>query len=293
VSPDIEYQPASRWDDEALAALFNRGYVDYQVPLTLDAVSLRGHIALNDVDLGASRVAVRDGEPLAFALLGVRDAAAPGGGRGWIGGMGVAPEARGAGLGTAITEATLAEARRLRLGVVDLEVLEQNLHAARIYEALGFRDTRRLEVWGRDAGPLPPAEAGLPQAVALPVAECLEALAADTRERPAWQCDLPTLAHASGRLSALGVRGGDGVAACVLFRPSEKQVRIASLWGRPGAGAGPLEAALRAVLAAHPDASLTILNLPADNPGSGPLLRVGAGVRLRQREMRLALEEQP
>jgi len=293
VSAALEYLPASRWDDEALAALFNRGYAGYLVPLTLDAASLRAHVTLNDVDLGASRVAVRDGEPVAFALLGVREASAPGGGRGWIGGMGVAPEARGAGLGAAIMQATLAEARRLRLGVVDLEVLEQNLRAARIYEELGFRDTRRLEVWGRDAASPPPAEAGMPQAVALPVAECLEALAGATRERPAWQCDLPTLAHAAGRLTALGVRAGDGIAACVLFRADEKQVRIAGLWARPDAGTAALEAALRAVLAAHPGAGLTILNLPADTVESGPLLRLGAGVRLRQREMRLALEKQP
>src|SRR5260221_10392168 len=146
----LSFEPASRHSDQALAALFNLGYAGYYAPITLDAAAFRTMVDANQIDRGASRVGARGGEPVAFAMLGVRDT------RGWIGGMGVAPEARGRGYGRAMMEAVLDAARALGLKGVDLEVLEQNAPASRIYEALGFRDRRWVDVLVRAPGPLPP-----------------------------------------------------------------------------------------------------------------------------------------
>src|SRR5690242_16858432 len=101
----LELVPASRFDDVALASLFSRAYADYFVPLTLDAAALRTMIASCDLDLGASRVALRAGEPVGFAMLGLRERSA------WVGGMAVVPDARRAGVGRALMRAAAASAR--------------------------------------------------------------------------------------------------------------------------------------------------------------------------------------
>jgi GNAT superfamily N-acetyltransferase len=292
VSESFECVPAAGHSDEAMAAIFTRGYAGYFVPITLNAVAFRSHVALNDIDLEASRVGVVGGEPVAFALLGVRDAAGSGG-RGWIGGMGVAPEARGRGLGRAIMDAVVAEAQRRELAAVDLEVLEQNVPAARIYEAMGFVDTRPLDVWTREVVPLPSAGPGEIATESIAVADALAAHRAFHPERLPWQCDLPMLEHAAPVVAARAVRDAGGLVAYALFRADGKTLRVADLGGRPGSGPQPLEALLRALIAAHPDAALTVLNVPADTLASEALRRVGAVAKLRQREMRLTLEARP
>src|SRR5262245_60423833 len=97
----IDRVPASTFDDAALADLFNRGYSGYVAPVSLNAEQLAAMIALQDLERADSAVIRVDGAPAAFAFLGVR------GRRGWIGGMGVAPEFRGRGLGRVAMEAVL------------------------------------------------------------------------------------------------------------------------------------------------------------------------------------------
>ena len=75
----------------ALAELFNRGYSGYYAPVHVTEDILRSYVLANDIQLEASRVVWDPGGPVAFAMLGIREE------RGWIGGMGVAPEARGRG----------------------------------------------------------------------------------------------------------------------------------------------------------------------------------------------------
>ena len=122
---------------EQIAAVFNAGYEGYFVPMHVDAAALGPMLALWDVDLARSRVALRDGEPIGLVNLGVR------GDDGWIGGLAVVPAERRRGVGRALMEAVLAGAPTR----VTLEVLEQNEPAIRLYEQLGFTRTRVLEIW--------------------------------------------------------------------------------------------------------------------------------------------------
>jgi len=142
-------QPASTLADAELIALFNEVYSDYFVPVAVDEAAWQGLVGRFDIDLEASRVtADRSG----LALLGVR------GGRGWVGGMGVVPAARRRGEGRALMLALIEQARSRAVRTLMLEVLEQNAPAIALYEALGFRPVRELEVWALDA-PIPPGEA--------------------------------------------------------------------------------------------------------------------------------------
>jgi hypothetical protein len=64
-----------------LGALFNEGYLGYDIPIEFDAAAMRRHLAYNDIHLTLSRVAV-DGTPAAFALIGRARPAGLGGGDG-------------------------------------------------------------------------------------------------------------------------------------------------------------------------------------------------------------------
>lgn len=279
----LSFRTARELSDQEMGALFTRGYEGYFTPIVLDAAAFRSMVTTNDIDPSASRVGWMGGEPVAFAMLGVREA------RGWIGGMGVVPEARGQAFGRAAMEAVLEAARALSLTSVDLEVLEQNQPAARIYEALGFTDRRWVDVLVRAPAPLPPASGPPCPTVDLAVAECLACHAGVHGARPPWQRDLPSLVHWAPRLRAIGVRDGDRLAAWVIYRVDGLRLNLADVALAAGAPPERLEGTLRALLAAHPECTLTLVNLPADDPAGDTLRRLGAAARFRQREMTLAL----
>ncbi len=62
---------------------------------------------------------------------------------GWIGGIGVLRDYRGRGIGTKLMLAAESEFRRRGVHEVSLEVIEGNFRAHRLYERIGFVNTRR------------------------------------------------------------------------------------------------------------------------------------------------------
>lgn len=120
-----------------LAELFTHGYEDYFAPVQLDESSMTYIVDSWSIDLSRSRVA----EGVGICNLGVR------GEVGWIGGIGVAKEHRGEGIGRALMESVLDDAP----STVELEVIEQNERALKLYDSLGFATTRLLEVWSLPA----------------------------------------------------------------------------------------------------------------------------------------------
>ena len=105
---DVALEPASRRSHAELAAILTAGYEDYYTPFVVDETAFRFMTTVWDDDLDASRVAVVDGEPAGIAKLAIR------GDRGWIAGIGVAVPHRGKGVGEALMNAVLAEARSPR-----------------------------------------------------------------------------------------------------------------------------------------------------------------------------------
>ena len=285
--PAPEFRSARERTSQELAALFTRGYEGYLTPVSIGADEFENMVATNDLDLGASRIACENGQAVAFALLGVR------GTRGWVGGMGVIPEARGRSLGRLAMESVIASAREHGVSELDLEVLEHNTYAARIYETLGFRDRRWLDVWVRKPGALAAAPAtpgAAPEAVVeLGLEECLEAHRRCHSARPPWQRDLESLRNWGTRLSAVGLRGARGVRGWVIYREAANRLNLADLAAAPGESVRPIGAALAALIGARPSATTMLVNLPADDAFASVLRELGATVELRQREMTLAL----
>ncbi|HEY2320633.1 MAG TPA: GNAT family N-acetyltransferase, partial [Solirubrobacteraceae bacterium] len=158
----VQLVPASSLTPAALTAVFNLGFSDYLVALHMDEDGLHEHVAVNDIDLDRSIVAVGP-EPVGFALTGRRGSAA------WIGGLGVAPAHRRTGLGRRLMEAAVHSAARAGADAVWLEVLQANRAAIALYEGLGFERGRELAVQRDDASLGHMRERGMPlRAVAVP-----------------------------------------------------------------------------------------------------------------------------
>lgn len=281
--PRAEAGAVDAFDDASLAALFTLVYTGYAVPMHVDGPVMRFMRVAADVDLAASRV-LRDGaDPVAVALLGVRGEA------GYIAGMGVAPSHRGRGLGEAVMRAVLASARERGVKRVQLEVLVQNASAIRLYERLGFRHLRDLEVWSFPAPA--PADAGIAVApVALDEAHAF--IRAHRAAPEPWQ-------RADGTFAALRADGAtfealraarDGRtvgAAIVRVAGRASVVQLATLPGESEAATLALLGALR-----RDDAPQGVrwLNLPVEHPAAAVVRALGPTLEAKQHEMALPLD---
>jgi len=245
----LRLESAAKFDSAFLADLFTRGYAGYFVAIHMDASTLETLVDRWDIDPERSRVAFAGADAVGLANLAVR------GDRGWIGGIGVVPEARRHGIGRALMEAVLAEAP----GDVTLEVLEENEPARRLYEQLGFAPQRVLEVWSLTA-----------EVEAVEVREAAPA--------PLGQHDLPWQredASLPGGCERIEVDGG-----AALFRVVDGTAGVAQLAARDEDVARKLLSAMRAR-----GARLTYVNVPEGDPASAALRDLGGSLDLRQFEM--------
>lgn len=239
------------------AALFNAAYEGYVVPFHLDEQQLAFMDDVFDLDLDASRVAFRDGEPVGLGNLGLRGEDA------WIGGVGVVPGARRSGVGAALMRALHDGARERGVRRVWLEVIVENTGALALYEKLGYEPLQDVEVWTL------PGARGEHAGREVPAAEARAQL--PDRHQP-WQ-------RADGTLSNYDdVRGLVTDTGAMLF-----SVRSSAQLQQYGGEPEPLIRALRT----FGDAS--ILNLPADDPATAVLRELGGSVVVRQHEMLLTL----
>jgi ribosomal protein S18 acetylase RimI-like enzyme len=262
------FEPAARFSYAELAEIFNAAYEGYFAPVALDEATFRLTSRLWDDDLEASRVALVDGKPAGICKLAIR------GERGWIAGVGVAAPHRGQGVGEALMREVLDVARSRRLREVWLEVMVQNEPAIRLYEKLGFRHERELEVWTLEPLVLKQHK------VRSPTLEDAQArIARERRVREPWQRADETVANLE---NVQALESDHGV---VLYRLVEGRVSLLQALAED-------EAAARELLEAFPPeaAMLQWLNGPEGDPFNAALADLGGTRAWRQHELVLALD---
>jgi ribosomal protein S18 acetylase RimI-like enzyme len=266
--------PASCLEPDALTDVFNLGFSGHLVPLQMDDGALREYIAVNDIDLARSIVAV-GAAPAGLALTGYR------GSQAWIGGLGVAPDRRRAGLGARLMTEALRSAARAGADAVWLEVLEANDAAIGLYEGVGFIRERHLANWS-----LPPGERGARAHHVLDLDSAHAWIAAQRGGREPWQRADASLGHMRARgvpLSAVAVERPDGIAGAAICKADGVIVTVIQLAARDRAAAGDL---IRAAAGAH---TLRLSNIPSDHLFSEVLRELGADMVVAQHEMRREL----
>lgn len=259
----LELRAASSLSTAELAALFNAAYEGYLIPFQVDERTVAMMTETYDLDPDASRVAFRDGEPVGLANLGVR------GEDGWVGGIGVVAGARRSGVGEALMNALHEQARERGIRRVWLEVIVENTGAFALYEKLGYRTVRDVEVWslpaarGDDSG----------NAREVPVAEAHARIRELGSEREPWQRADGTLANADD------LRGLVTDTGAAVYRQPGENVQLLQIDG----DAEPLLRALRTL------GPVIVLNLPEADPAATVLRELGGTVAVRQHEMVLDL----
>jgi GNAT superfamily N-acetyltransferase len=253
----MELRPSSELTRPRLAELFTAAYEGYYVPFQVDEARLAQMVDVFDLELARSLVAWDGETPVGLANLGLR------GERTWLGGVGVVKPHRRAGIGEQLTLALLDRAREAGAREMVLEVITQNEPAIALYEKLGFRTTRELEVLtltaaegerGDDADP----------------AETRRLIAEARTEPEPWQRDDATVDNLPDA-AALAVDR-----AAVVYRMEDERVNLLQAGGE---GLGQVVAALRA------RGPILALNYPARAPATAALHEAGAAELLRQFEM--------
>ncbi|MDA8229006.1 MAG: GNAT family N-acetyltransferase [Desulfitobacterium hafniense] len=129
----LEYLPI-----HDLTSAWNRCWQGYFHDLTYDIEHLNLWLNLGQVSLKNSISLLSNEQVAGFSLLAFN------GHDGWIAGTAIDPDHRGKGLFKQMMTAQLAEAKRIRLKRVFLEVLSNNIIAIQSYKDLGFKYLRVL-----------------------------------------------------------------------------------------------------------------------------------------------------
>jgi GNAT superfamily N-acetyltransferase len=260
--PDnLELRPARSLSVVRLADLFNAAYEGYLIPFHVDEGAVATIADAFDLDADASRIAFRDGEPIGLGNLGIRGEDA------WIGGIGVVPSARRSGVGEALMRALHDEARTRGIRRVWLEVIFENTAAFALYEKLGYRTVRDVEVWSLAAkdGPSAPRE--------VPAAAAHVRIRELRSGREPWQRADETVENYG---DCCGLVTDDGA---TVYRRSGENLQLLQL-------AGEAEPLLRQLRSLGP---VSMLNLPDADPAATVFRSLGGSVRVRQHEMLLEL----
>jgi RimJ/RimL family protein N-acetyltransferase len=260
----VEFRRSKEFSLAELASVFTASYHGYFIPFTVDKNQLRYMVDVFDLDLGRSFVAIERQRPVGLANLGRREE------RTWLGGVGVVPDHRGSGIGEALTRMLLDQAREAGAREMVLEVIVENAPAIALYEKLGFRRTRELEVLS-----LTPASEHS-EARETDLGEALKVVAAARRGPEPWQRADETVANLARRGPTPRAITVDGAAA--VFSQDGDRVSLLQAAGDTS-GLRALAAALRS------HGSVSAINFPADEPVATVLREAGAEVRLRQYEM--------
>ncbi len=281
----ITLHPASEFSTVQLIALINASYRDYATPIHFQPAQFDFFVRSHDILLAHSLVA-REGERLiGLVLLGRR------GSRGWVSGLGVAPDHRGQGVARALMSAVMEKAQRLGLTQLQLEVLSDNLHARNLYESLGWRLGRELLVWERDEdqGPLPIHRE---RAVTMPPRALLEAhFDAWHETRPCWQREKATLLHYAdaGMRGWAIVRDEIPVAYVLGFPPREGRMHLMDVAVDPAVGYKSAGRAMIQNLHTLFRTTTQLPNEPVESSLNFLFAAMGYRVTLRQHEMTVDL----
>lgn len=259
----MDLLPATQFSLEELTEAYNQTRVDYIVPMPMNPARLNEYIHTYDVDLSASWVAVRGRAVLGLAMLGIRHE------RAWITRMGVLPNGRRQGIGSALLENLLQSAEERGLKTIWLEVIKDNDPGHQLFLKYGFTETRELVVARRPPTPevRPPdllQDLSIKQVSTLHRAETLRRMAR-RQGRPNWLLQTETMRNIPN-LSAFFVELSDGGRGWVSYIASMFQltrIYVSVLQGDP---ASVTAAALLTLHRYNPVQDAIMENMPAADP---------------------------
>ena len=258
---------ADRMEPARLHAAFTAAFADYLLgPFDVPLERWPAFLGRQCVALADSRVALRGGELLAFALVAPRPAT----GRWRLATMGALPAARGSGAAALLLDDFMARARASGMHGVELECFARNERALRLYRGRGFEPVHPLYGHARAAGAAVPA--AVPGGVAVDKEEALRWLEACVQDDPdlPLQVTAPSLRALPVALHALALAPH----AQLVYSIASGRLTVHSLVDlqRDQRGA---EALARQMLRLHPGLPVQVPQLQRPDRGGEALERLG------------------
>ena len=253
---------------QRLHATMIAAFADYLAgPFAITPEQWPGFLARQGVDLAASRVALRGGEPVAFAFACPR----ADNGRWRLAVMGALPAARGSGAAQALLDDFVARGRAASPRGLELECFARNERARRLYASRGFAPVAELHGWNlAPEAPLAAPAGAPPRRVELATAIAwLEAVAGRIPDVPLGVTAVP-LAAATRPLSAWQRGGAQLVFSAVEGTP----VQVHSLIDDSALQDDAL-ALVRALRANFPGTAIVVPALQREDLGGAALRRAG------------------
>jgi GNAT superfamily N-acetyltransferase len=139
----MEVVPLTATDQDAVAELLVLQMLEHRVQTTVPRLHDVISSVLNDRRRGFFLVAKDQGRVLGVAYLAIILSVEHCGPVGWLEELYVSPNHRGTGVGTALLDAVLAQARERDLVAIDLEVDAEHQRAESLYRRTGFRNLPR------------------------------------------------------------------------------------------------------------------------------------------------------
>jgi GNAT superfamily N-acetyltransferase len=286
----IAFRSAASLSLEQVTLAFNLGFTGYYLPMAQTPDGLAQMMRENDVRLDASVALAVEGELAGIGLVGVRES------RGWVAGMGVAPQWRGRGIGRRLMERLLAQMRAIGLTHAQLEVLEVNTSALALYRRIGFRATRKLLVYHGplrlDATPATRRSGDQARVRGASPRVALQQFAASHAVAPAWQREQASLVRVRSELDGLGLWDDGHMRAYTLFSRQSGGYAVLDA----GALASDAEARrddimrlLRKLAVPAPETTFRAINVPPGDALGAALEAFGCPVVVTQYEMSCAL----
>jgi ribosomal protein S18 acetylase RimI-like enzyme len=202
-----------------LTGAFNEAFSDYFVKLQLTEPAMAVKLRSENIDLNYSIGAFENNQLIGFILHGIDTL--NGVKTVYNAGTGVVSAHRGKGLTEQLYKAVLPLLRGEGMIHHQLEVIEQNAPAIRVYEKIGFQTARTFSCFkGTVNGPIDPeltiSEATIPD---------VEAYASWWNFAPSWQNDTPAIQRAPEEHKVVELRKGEQLLAYAAYMPATGRVK--------------------------------------------------------------------
>ncbi len=232
-------QPAFELSISQLADFLTRGFEDYVVPIHITEHVMLSMLRRDSIDLTASRVILKEGEPAGIALIARR---------GWtsrLAAMGVFKSARKSGAATFALEQILQQEKQYGGKEISLEVIAENTAAIKLYEKFGFKTIRKLFGYKVEN----PHSASKERLEEIDIRELARQVTYHGLKDLPWQLSGVTISHHTPPSRALKLND----AYCLISDPAMPHISISSVLVKSRSrGAGLSAALMRALFAQFP-----------------------------------------
>lgn len=252
---NVKLVSADSFEIDQLVSTYNSARTDYLVPMPMDKAGMVEYIRIFNIDLSQSLVALNDSHLAGLGLLGIRK------NQSWITRLGLSAKMRGRGIGEKLVKGLLKNSDRLNIPVNTVEVIKDNQPARKLFRKLGFRAKRELVILRR-----PPKSGRRPNSTCIPLkhSEILRVIRQRT-DTPTWINQSKTFTQLRN-LDGFKIAQNKQICASVIYQVSSNHISRLVFNILKGELARPMQELLSHLHQRYPHHTVTVENIPVQNP---------------------------